>query len=67
MTQTLTFERWEGNYPRLQCVWNDQLVFFPNEDAARAWASRQGLRAVFPEEVPHPPLCMYGIGIELDE
>ncbi|MCG5072260.1 hypothetical protein [Paraburkholderia tagetis] len=49
MSQTITFERWEGNHPRLQCVWNDELRFFPNEEAARAWAHRQGFRAVFPE------------------
>lgn len=64
MTQ-IHFTHWEGNHPRLQCVWNDELRFFPDEDHARAWASRQGLRAVFQEEVLHPPLYMYGVtGLE---
>lgn len=64
MTQTLTFTRWEGNHPRLQCVWNDELRFFPDEDHARAWASRQGLRAVF-ECCPHTfEACHRGDGCE---
>lgn len=50
MTQILHFDRWEGNYPRLQCVWNDELRFFPDEQSACRWARRQGLRAVFPED-----------------
>ena len=48
MTQ-IHFTHWEGNHPRLYCIWCDELKFFPDESAARAWASRQGLRAVFPE------------------
>ena len=62
MSETITFERWEGNYPRLQCVWNDELRFFPSEDAARAWAKRQGFQAVFsgaPVEVGEPEWVSY--------
>ena len=29
MSETLQFERWEGNHARLQCVWNDELRFSP--------------------------------------
>lgn len=43
------FERWEGNHPRLYCIWQDELKLFPSQEAATRWAHRQGLRAVFPE------------------
>ena len=46
------FEAWTGHHPRLQCVWQDQLLFFPSEEAATAWARRQGLWAVF--DTPEP-------------
>lgn len=49
MTQTIHFEHWEGNHPRLYCIWQDELKLFPSQEAATRWAHRQGLRAVFPE------------------